>query len=143
MGPDQVADPVAAAHQLVDDGQMWVHVTGCGGGNYSDVRPLVWARADTVVWLDYPLALCFYRLCRRTWARVQTQEELWGGNRESWRTQLLTRDSLLLYTLRTHRRRRRELAAQLADPAYAHLTLVRLRSPRAAERWLEEFVQGG
>ena len=108
-------------------------------GNYSGVRPLVWTRADTVVWLDYPLTVSFPRLCRRTWRRIRTQEELWGGNRESWRTQLLSRDSLLLYTLRTYRRKRRGLEAQLADPAYAHLIVARLRSPRAAEGWLERL----
>lgn len=105
-------------------------------GNYSSVRPLVWVRADTVVWLDYPLAVSFPRLCRRTWGRIRTQEELWGGNRESWRAQLLSRDSLLLYALRTHRRRRRNLEAQLSDPVYAHLMVVRLSSPRAATAWL-------
>lgn len=104
-------------------------------GNYGSVRPLVWARATAVAWLDYPLPLSFYRLCRRTWRRVVTQEELWGGNRESWRAQLLSRDSLLLYTLRTHRRRRCELETMLALPEYAHLALHRFRHPRQAAAW--------
>src|SRR5262249_29948937 len=50
-------------------------------GNYSKVRDLVWARADTVVWLDYSFPLTFVRLLRRTIARVRTGEELWNGNR--------------------------------------------------------------
>jgi adenylate kinase family enzyme len=112
-------------------------------GHYRSVRDLVWGRADTVIWLDYPLPLCFARLLRRTWQRVVTQETLWGGNRESWRTQLLSRESLLLYTLRTHRRRQREIAAQLAGPAYAHLAVLRLRRSQEAAALLETLAAAG
>ena len=109
-------------------------------GNYGSVRPLVWGAADTLVWLDYPLPLVFYRLCRRTWRRVVTQEELWGGNRESWRAQLLSRDSLLLYTLRTHRSRRMQIETALAEAQYAHLAVQHFRHPRQAEAWAAKMA---
>ena len=38
-----------------------------------------WARARTVVWLDYPLPLVLWRLLRRTVRRVTTREELWAA----------------------------------------------------------------
>jgi adenylate kinase family enzyme len=100
------------------------------------VRDIVWRRADTIIWLDYPLRLTFSRLFRRTWQRIVTQEELWGGNRESWRTQFLSRDSLLWYALRTHRRRQRDNAALLAGGEYPHLVHHRLRRPQETEAWL-------
>ena len=34
-------------------------------GNKSAVRDLVWPRADTIVWLDYPLVVSLWRLGRR------------------------------------------------------------------------------
>jgi adenylate kinase family enzyme len=106
-------------------------------GNYnSRVRDLVWGRADTIVWLDYPLPLTFHRLFRRTWRRLVTQEELWGGNRESWRGQFLSRDSLFVYILRTHRRRKTETEADITSGRYDHLQVHRFRHPRAAEAWL-------
>ena len=54
-------------------------------GGYSDVRDLIWARADTVVWLDYPLAVTLSRLLRRIAARIRDGTELWPGtgNRET------------------------------------------------------------
>src|SRR5919199_6833020 len=76
-------------------------------GNYSKVRDIVWSRADTVVWLDYPLPLILGRLARRTLARVVMKTELWQGNRESLRTAFLTRDSLFLWALSTYRKHRR------------------------------------
>jgi adenylate kinase family enzyme len=102
-------------------------------GNYSAVRDLVWARADTVVWLDLPLRTILARYAGRTVRRIRGREELWSGNRERIR-HLLGRDSLLWWILSTYRRRRRDYPLLLA--AHPHITAIRLRSPRAATAWL-------
>jgi adenylate kinase family enzyme len=111
--------------------ERWV-----AAGNYGAVRDLLWSRADTVVWLDYPLALNFWRLTRRSLRRIVTREALWAGNRETFRSQFLSRDSLYVWAVRSHARHRREFAALLADPTYAHLDVVRFASPRDTARWL-------
>jgi adenylate kinase family enzyme len=108
-------------------------------GGYSDVRDLVWARADTVVWLDYPLEVTLSRLLRRIVARIRDGAELWPGtgNRETVRNQLFSRDPLVWFAIRTHRGRRRRIAAMLARPEYAHLRVHRFAHPKEADRWLE------
>ena len=50
-------------------------------GNYGAVCDLVWAEADTVVWLDLPKRTVMRRLIQRTIRRAVTREELWNGNR--------------------------------------------------------------
>ena len=61
-------------------GDSWVM-----DGNYSAVRPLVWARADTVVWLDLPRRTVMRQVIWRTLRRAVTRQELWNGNREPLR----------------------------------------------------------
>lgn len=114
-------------------------------GNYSKVRDLVWGRADTVVWLDYPLPVVLARVIWRTARRSLTREELWGGNHESLRSALFSRDSIVLWALQTYRKRQREYPVLLARPEHAHLDVVRLRSPRAARAWLAglQLLDGG
>lgn len=112
------------------DGDAWVV-----DGNYSAVRDIVWSRADTLVWLDFSLATILWRLVRRTTDRLLTRRELWAGNREDLRL-LLSRDSIILWALRTYRKNRRMYGAVAHDPAHAHLTIVRLRSPRECAAWL-------
>ena len=112
-------------------------------GNYAKVRDLVWGRADTVVWLDYPFALTFARLLRRTLARVRSGQELWNGNRERFAEQFLSRDSLLLWAIKTYPRYRATFPTLLAGHACSHLRVVRLRAPRDAQKWLGGFSAAG
>lgn len=138
-GPDwtPVTDPVFRA-RVADAvaGERWVV-----DGGYSPVRDITWSRADTVVWLDYPMPLVLARWASRTVVRVRSREEFWPGtgNRESVGN-ALRRDGLLWWILRTHRRRRRTMAAALS--ARPDITAVRLRSPADAERFLHIVASG-
>jgi cytidylate kinase len=117
-------------------GERWVV-----DGNYraAGALEMVWSRADTVVWLDYPLPLTFVRLARRIVARIRDRTELWPGtgNRETVRNAFFNGDPLLWFAVRTHRGRRRRLAELLTRTEFAHLTVHRFQQPRDADSWLE------
>src|SRR5215210_5180407 len=52
-------------------------------GNYTTkVVPIVWQRADTIVWLDYSFGVILRRLLARTLRRALSGEECCNGNRE-------------------------------------------------------------
>jgi adenylate kinase family enzyme len=103
-------------------------------GNYeSKLGTTVIGPADTIVWLDLPLALKLRRLWRRTIVRIRDNVELWSGNRESWRGAFGGRDSLFWWMLKTHFRHRRTWPKRYGgDPRF-----VRLRSVREAREWLD------
>lgn len=112
-------------------GETWVT-----SGNYSSARKVVWARADTLIWLDYSLNLVLPRLLKRSVRRIVSQEELWNGNRETFRAQFASRDSLFVWLLKTHSRLRRDYPILLEQEEYRHLQVIRLRNPQATEQWL-------
>jgi adenylate kinase family enzyme len=105
-------------------------------GNYGQVRDIVWARAQMIVWLDYSFPLVFARALRRTIRRLLTSEQLWNGNQERW-SMLFSKESIMLWVIQTHHRRARQYPILLQQPEYAHLKLVRLRTPGEAKLWLE------
>ena len=92
-------------------------------------------KADTVVWLDYSFSVVMSRVLWRTFRRVVTQQEVCNGNRETWKT-TFSRDSIILWALQTYYKRRREYPLLLKKPEYAHLQVVHLHSPKAAQNWL-------
>ena len=112
-------------------GERWVI-----DGNYSRVRDLVWKRAETVVYLDYSFGRTFWQLLWRTVQRSIRKEELWHGNREDLGKSFFTRDSILWWMLTTYHRRRRQYTEIFASPAYAHLEVVHLKTPRMKAGWL-------
>jgi len=117
--------------ELALAGDRWVI-----DGNYSRVRDLVWSRADTVVWLNYPFWLVLSRIVRRTLWRGLTRQELWNGNRESL-SKTFSQDSMILWMLKTYEKKRRQYPIWFQQPEAAHLKVVELRSPQAAETWLK------
>ena len=112
-------------------------------GGYGVVRHIVWSRATSLVWLDLPLRTLMVRLVRRTVSRAVTGEELWNGNRESLRAAFLSRESLLLWALKSFGRHRRQYPVHLERPEFAHLGVVRLSTPKAVRRWLDDTFPPG
>jgi adenylate kinase family enzyme len=105
-------------------------------GNYRAVRDIVWGRATTVIWLNYPLWLVMGRLLRRKLRRAYTQEALFSGNRESFSKSFLHRDSILWYAL-THYHESRDRYRQIFDgKPFPHLEWVEVKTPAAAQNYV-------
>ncbi len=113
-------------------------------GNYSLTRPLVWQRAQAILWLDYPLPLVFWRLTRRIFQRWYSQELLWQNNRERlWiHFKLWSKESLWHWLFKTYWRRKREYPALFAQPEYQHLQVFRFSTPRQTQEWQERYAPG-
>jgi adenylate kinase family enzyme len=116
---------------VMDRSDGWV----LDGSYQQKLGDLVLRRADTLVWLDQQLPLVLRRLVLRAVRDIVTKRDLFNGNRQTWRFAFWGRDSLVGYAIRQHFRRRRDWPAALA--AHPDLKVVRLRSPREVERWLE------
>jgi adenylate kinase family enzyme len=131
LPPDEFRQAVAA--KLAADG--WVV-----DGNYSAVRPLVWARADTVVWLDLSKRTVMRQIIWRTFRRVTRHEELWNGNRERWRNffSLNPEESVIAWAWNKHDEYRERYGKAAQDPANAHLNFIRLTSRKDTTRFLAD-----
>jgi adenylate kinase family enzyme len=139
--PGWVERPTEEFAALVAEGvtgERWVI-----DGNYSNVaQPLVWGRADTVVWLDLPRRTVMRQIVWRTIRRVACRTELWDGNYERWRN-IFTLDpyeSVIVWAWTRYGPGRERYTAAMADPVNAHLEFIRLTSRRAARRLISEAV---
>jgi adenylate kinase family enzyme len=104
-------------------------------GNWNDVRQGLADDVDAVVWLDYPRPLVMARVVRRTLARAVLRRAIYHGNTESLASLVRAdpEENIVLWSWTEHaayRERYRRLAATGTVP------VVRLRTPRAARRWL-------
>jgi adenylate kinase family enzyme len=133
-GPNWSAPPdeefrarVRAAMAAAPDG--WV----IDGSYDTKLGDTVLAAADTIVWLDLPLRVTFPRLWRRTMHRIIHNVELWSGNRETWRDQFASRESIFYWTVRSHFEHRREWPARFAGDS----RLVRLRTVAETRGWFD------
>lgn len=128
---EATAEELRAKVEPLLAGERWVI-----DGSYSGkLGLLVLEHADVVVWLDLPPRVWLPRLLRRTIRRVVRREELWSGNRETFRRAFLSRESLILFAVRSYARVRRRNEERLAS-----LPVVRLRSPREVRAWLESVA---
>jgi hypothetical protein len=103
----------------------------------SRIRTELWKRADTVIWLDYPLSVIVPRLFRRSAERTIKRAKIFNGNIESY-AEWLSRDHPLRSAVRDQRPRRAEMIRLIATNP--HLVAVRLSSPAFTDRWLTQLA---
>ncbi len=102
---------------------------------YGAVRPLLASRADTLVWLDFPLWLSMSRLIRRTVRRRRRREVLWNGNVEAPLHTVFTHpEHIIRWGWRT-RNKLKPLVPALESEC-PQLCVVRLASQADVEAWL-------
>jgi len=116
---------------LETSGESWVI-----DGNYSDVRDIVWSRADTLVWLDLPFFTIFFRILWRTLSRVVTREKLWNNNVERLDA-LIGSNSMPLWVIKNFWRMRREYPVLLSKSEYSHLNIFRFKTEFEIQEWLD------
>ncbi|MFB5643666.1 AAA family ATPase [Kluyvera ascorbata] len=111
-------------------------------GNYNRSRPVKWRDVDLVVWVDYSFWRTFRQAVWRAASRAWRQQELWPGtgNRESFRRSFFSRDSIILWTLKTWRPNRERYLRDMADPAWQHIRFVRLRNQRETEAFITQLM---
>jgi len=103
---------------------------------YSAARPLLPARADTLIWLDHPRRTVLRRVTVRTVLRRARRQVLWNGNTEPpLRTVFTDPEHLLRWAWRSHGRNRERVAALLTGRDGERLAVVRLRGQREVDRW--------
>jgi len=122
--------------EFMDTHESWVI-----DGNYSMVRPEIWSRADTVIWLDPPRLETARNVVFRTLRRLVLREELWNGNRERLRNALSLNPekSVIAWSLSRHDTIRQRYSAAASDPDWQHLEFVRLRKRRELKDWIERI----
>ncbi|MFD3756723.1 hypothetical protein [Streptomyces sp. NPDC058622] len=107
-------------------GQVWI-----ADGNYGgEVAEMLLDRAELAIWLDLPLRVCLPRLVNRSVRRAASGQELFAGNRESFR-HLLGRDSILRWGPLHHHRHRRRWAERLRRAKSDGLPVIHLDRPAA------------
>ncbi|MGW3129095.1 adenylate kinase [Streptomyces sp. NPDC001123] len=109
---------------------------------YPDVRDLLWDRADTVIWLDYPRRVVMPRVLRRSVRRTVTREALFGGNRETW-SGWLSREHPAWWAWSQHGARGREIGRRVGDLGFAPLETLRFGHPDDTATWLASLGGAG
>jgi hypothetical protein len=115
------AEEPEAFVQSVNDatqGDDWV-----AAGGYSKTWPIIWSRADHIVWLDLPRMQVMRQVISRSLKRAFiTGGYVFPGCREG-PLRLFRADHPIRWAWKYHRGRHEKIAKFLADPAYAHLTV--------------------
>ena len=76
----------------------------------------------------------------RSLLRSIKNEELWHGNKETVWKHLFTRDSMILWTIRTFHKNREKYEELFGKDEYSHIKFVRLCTRKEVKDFLNEKI---
>jgi adenylate kinase family enzyme len=119
-------DEIRERLAVIVAGDRWL-IDGTYGGTLLERLE----RADTVIYLDYPIRLCIARLLRRIWTyRGQTRPDMTEGCPERFDLEFL------IYLMRWNSGPRLRTEARLNGHENK---VIRLRSPGELQRWMDSL----
>ena len=122
-------DELRARLSIITAGERWLIY-----GNYGGTLDARMARADTVVYLDYPIRLCAWRLLRRIFKyRGRTRPDMTDECPERFDLDFF----LYLVAWNTGPRPRTEARLREYEG-----TMIRLANPSALQSWLDTLPKG-
>ena len=109
-------------------------------GNYTRTVHLTWQEIDTVIWLDLRFALNLFQSIKRALYRAISKQPMWqhSNNTESF-SRMLSRDSIILWMMKTHKKNRKKYQDRMNNPQYAHIQFIHLKSRRQIQQFLAEI----
>ncbi|NIY84142.1 AAA family ATPase [Vibrio hepatarius] len=126
----KLSDALSAEHWVLD-------------GNYNRTRAVKWKDVDTIVWVDYSFLRTLFQATTRAFHRCVSGKEIWPNtnNVETFSRSLFSRDSILLWTLKTYHSNRQRYVEDMANEDYQHIRFIRLSSPRMAQEFLQQISE--
>jgi adenylate kinase family enzyme len=111
-------------------------------GNYTRTLDVKWKRVQAVIWLNYSFLRTICQAVTRAVSRLFSQEELWPGtgNRESF-NMLFSKDSIVLWTLRSYHRHKKRNIGYIYDQKNDHIKFHRIHSPRERKEFLKIVIE--
>lgn len=125
--PDWVATPMPEflqkIKQAISEQESWVVC-----GNYNVAKQVTLPCSTDIIWLDYPLHVNLWRAFKRSVRRILKSEVPFNGCRETFSHLLFSKESILLWILQTHRRRRKEFNKLLTKENFPETRIIRIRN---------------
>lgn len=108
-------------------------------GDYTQHFPIKQRGVDTVIWLNYGFFVVLFRALKRAIRRVVTREKLWGTDSVETLKKLLSKQSIIWWTITTYEKKRKKYTALMTASDYQHIHFIELKSPREAQTFLENL----
>ena len=135
---DAVEFKALVARRLDEAGDSWI----ADGQYLTALGPSMLESADTVIWLELPWRVIFWRTFTRAIARARDRRLICGENVETWRQVFFRRDSLIWWYIRLRLSRgwskRLAKRQQFLDEFGQHLTQIHIQSVGELDRFYAE-----
>ncbi len=109
-------------------------------GNYFGTLGLTVPRATAIVWLNFPLRTVLWQVVRRSVVRAWHKTPVCGGNYETMRRSFLSRESIILWALTSHRQRRQKCHELQDEMVGGEKLFIELKNHQESTRFLEELA---
>jgi adenylate kinase family enzyme len=108
-------------------------------GNYSVARDIVWPRATTIVWLNHSFRVVLYRSITRSIIRATSKKKLFAGNVESLKQTFLSKDSIILWVLKTFHQKRKRYSKLLTEQLSYGVKVIEFKNQKQVDAYFESL----